>query len=448
MSQPDTPHPTSSIQPWTRESIGDTAETWRNLLNESRKREGPRTLPTTIPARNTQFRQQTDELKTAKIAWDARLRKAEDTNRVLQAQVQTLQANFGVQQQLWKTTLERLDTLEGKVLTKSIQTWLDGVNTKSTTSADTGADISHADISSGKANIPETTISDAANISAIYSNLKLPKDPKLDAPPPFEGDPKQTEGWVFQMRQYINMKPRELATESARLAFIGSRLKGKVLDWWIAIQKTSIQVHTASAALQVIESTYADRGAREKAFQKLQNLKHQSSITEFFLEAERLNAQVQLPETTLRDLLRLRLRQDIRFALAGTPQDKLEYEFWRDAVIEKALAQEIVRAQGPSSTTFTPKKSQNPSTLTKEDIPVSTRDGRFARGACIKCGMLGHRARDCRTGWRLNTPPPNQKRAIEAASPQAAKKQKGNVLTLEDQVEFPEAQLSEEEQAK
>ena len=191
------------------------------------------------------------------------------------------------------------------------------------------------------------------------------------------------------------------------LTALNVALIGKAILWWRS--QKNIMVTWKQTRIALLEA-YGDRYKRKSCINQLQRMTQGSKkITDYFIEVEQLNLFAQLDPETLPSFLEQGLNDRLQEALIQHRPEPTTYAEW------KKLTQDIGRALeahnerkkgigiGKAPQTDNRRWRIQPYSTDRSDSYVSEEEvnKRKKRGTCIKCGKMGHLARECRVGWKI-----------------------------------------------
>ena len=245
--------------------------------------------------------------------------------------------------------------------------------------------------------------------------------------------------FFFGLKQ--SLSAYNLNTPVNQLLGFGRSLREGALNWWRLSHGNYNTLQDAAAGL---ETAFRDKSKPLDHVRKINNLIQTSSIHNFFLEIDRLNIQAQLPDDALWKTLRGNLKPALHTALAFLRPKSATYHEWRQAALE--IGFELDAESHTNNNNHRSSKKRPQDRKDKDEAPpikkrkngdrgyVSKEDQerRKERGDCMRCGVKGHNAKNCRTGWQASpTPQKSTARTTPKIDKKGKKKDTGTLKVAE-----------------
>ena len=257
----------------------------------------------------------------------------------------------------------------------------------------------------------------AAN-AALTQPSQPTKEPKITLPDKFDGSRSAYRGFSNQVKLAFQMAPTRYATDSVKIATVGSLLKGDALAWYNPfIEKPDRHAATLAtwvSFLSAMDSAFSDPDQEKVAEHKIRRLAQgRSSASTYAAKFKQLASDLNWNEAALISQFRSGLSDSLKDMLVFQDPEPKEIEAFLNLVIRLdnrifEREQDRKRADAPPR----PMKPQQQSTATPTLQPIqmdidavsSRRRGplsqeertrRAAEGLCFYCGLPGHIANNC-----------------------------------------------------
>ena len=239
---------------------------------------------------------------------------------------------------------------------------------------------------------------------------------KAPIPGKFSGDRDQLEGWILQMDDYFVVT--KIRNQAQQLSFVSMCLSGTALEWW-KNKKTSFR--TWEEAQDSLRHYYGDHYKPDRCYRQLMELRQTSTVQHYLTEVDRLNSYANIPDRQLINIMINGINHKLREAMAHYEHLRSDPAAWRDRLVKMDITSTEFRTRDRDhgrdrkrnhhgetkledrislrggATTFTNERPR---------VPESTIQKRKQEDRCFKCGKKGHLVADCKTGWKVKTPPP------------------------------------------
>ncbi|QRW18525.1 Retrotransposable element Tf2 protein [Rhizoctonia solani] len=260
-----------------------------------------------------------------------------------------------------------------------------------------------------------------------------PAPVKVDHPDAYTGKiGSEAKQWLTRMLAWTRLNLRMFPTDQEVLSFLLMNMKDTAGAW---AHPHLDQLGSHQAIIQTVEgfkteflAAFGDPDATRAAERKITSLTQSGTCADYITKFRTLAMELDWNDAALRGQFARGLHWEVSRQIATRkhrPRTLLELQN-AALVIDNALREEQAShpprdnkssrpsnpARGTStgqSTTGSKKLSDNPNFVSEEE-----RNRRRAAGACIKCGKMGHKFAECRTGWKA-TPIEDKGKAKEAA---------------------------------
>ncbi|KAF8752188.1 Retrotransposon gag protein [Rhizoctonia solani] len=242
---------------------------------------------------------------------------------------------------------------------------------------------------------------------------------KVDHPDAYTGKiGNKARQWLTRMLAWVRLNQRMFPTDQETLSFLLMNMKD-VAGAWAHPHLNQLGSHRA--LIQTVDdfrteflAAFGNPDATRAAERQITNLTQTGSCAEYITKFRTIAMDLDWNDAALRGQFARGLHWEVSRLIATRerrPTTLLELQN-AALVINNALREE--RASHPpkgskSGTSSTPNRgastgqqatrpgrlSSNPNFVSKEE-----RNRRQAEGLCIKCGKLGHKFAECRTGWK------------------------------------------------
>ncbi len=225
--------------------------------------------------------------------------------------------------------------------------------------------------------------------------------PRLAFPEKFDGSPAKCKGFLLQCSMFVNQQPMLYPTDETRIAFVGSLLTGRALDWATAVWREDRPTFPSFRAfIQRFKEVFEHpAGGREAGEQLLTLRQGRSSAADYALSFRTLAAQTGWTDDPLRLHYRKGLNTELQSELACRDEGKSLEQF-----IELSI--EIDNLLRSRRTNRLPASLVIPSTANPEIEPMQIgltriseeeRERRIRQSLCLYCGLPGHLRASCPT---------------------------------------------------
>ncbi|KAF8692558.1 Reverse transcriptase-rnase h-integrase, partial [Rhizoctonia solani] len=260
-----------------------------------------------------------------------------------------------------------------------------------------------------------------------------PAPVKVDHPDAYTGKiGSEAKQWLTRMLAWTRLNSRMFPTDQEVLSFLLMNMKDSAGAW---AHPHLDQLGSHRAIIQTVEgfkleflAAFGNPDATRAAERKITTLTQSGTCADYITKFRTLAMELDWNDAALRGQFARGLHWEVSRQIATRkhqPQTLLELQN-AALVINNALREERAShpprdnkpskqpnpARGTStgqSTTGSKKLSNNPNFVLEEE-----RNRRRAAGACIKCGKMGHKFAECRTGWKA-TPIKDKGKAKETA---------------------------------
>ncbi|KAF8759701.1 hypothetical protein RHS01_02244 [Rhizoctonia solani] len=260
-----------------------------------------------------------------------------------------------------------------------------------------------------------------------------PAPVKVDHPDAYTGKiGSEAKQWLTRMLAWTRLNARMFPTDQEVLSFLLMNMKDAAGAW---AHPHLDQLGSHRAIIQTVEgfkleflAAFGNPDATRAAERKITTLTQSGTCADYITKFRTLAMELDWNNVALRGQFACGLHWEVSRQIATCkhrPRTLLELQN-AALVIDNALCEEQAshppRDNKPSkpsnpvkgtstgqATTGSKKLSDNPNFVSEEE-----RNCRRAAGACIKCGKMGHKFAECRTGWKA-TPIEDKGKAKEAA---------------------------------
>ncbi|QRW24765.1 Retrotransposon-derived protein PEG10 [Rhizoctonia solani] len=260
-----------------------------------------------------------------------------------------------------------------------------------------------------------------------------PAPVKVDHPDAYTGKiGSKAKQWLTWMLAWTRLNSRMFPTNQEVLSFLLMNMKDTAGAW---AHPHLDQLGSHRAIIQTVEgfkveflAAFGDPDATRAAEQKITTLTQSGTCADYITKFRTLAMELDWNDAALRGQFACGLHWEVSRQIATRkhrPQTLLELQN-AALVIDNALRKEHAShpprdnkpsrpsnpARGTSTgqaTSGSKKLSNNPNFVLEEE-----QNCRRAAGACIKCGKMGHKFAECRTGWKA-TPIKDKGKAKETA---------------------------------
>ncbi|QRW23942.1 integrase core domain protein [Rhizoctonia solani] len=260
-----------------------------------------------------------------------------------------------------------------------------------------------------------------------------PAPVKVDHPDAYTGKiGSEAKQWLTRMLAWTRLNARMFPTDQEVLSFLLMNMKDAAGAW---AHPHLDQLGSHRAIIQTVEgfkleflAAFGDPDATRAAERKITTLTQSGTCADYITKFRTLAMELDWNDAALQGQFARGLHWEVSRQIATRehqPRTLLELQN-AALVIDNALCKERAShpprdnksskpsnpARGTStgqSTTGSKKLSDDPNFVSEEE-----RNRRRAAGACIKCGKMGHKFADCRTGWKA-TPIKEKGKAKETA---------------------------------
>ncbi|QRW18193.1 Retrotransposable element Tf2 protein [Rhizoctonia solani] len=260
-----------------------------------------------------------------------------------------------------------------------------------------------------------------------------PAPVKVDHPDAYTGKiGSEAKQWLTRMLAWTRLNSRMFPTDQEVLSFLLMNMKDSAGAW---AHPHLDQLGSHRAIIQTVEgfkmeflAAFGDPDATRAAERKITLLTQSGTCADYITKFRTLAMELDWNDAALRGQFARGLHWEVSRQIATRehrPRTLLELQN-AALVIDNALREERAShpprdnksskqphpARGTStgqSSTGSKKLSDDPNFVSEEE-----RNRRRAAGACIKCGKMGHKFAECRTGWKA-TPTEDKGKAKETA---------------------------------
>ncbi|QRW17787.1 Retrotransposon-derived protein PEG10 [Rhizoctonia solani] len=248
-----------------------------------------------------------------------------------------------------------------------------------------------------------------------------PAPVKVDHPDAYTGKVgSEAKQWLTRMLAWTRLNARMFPTNQEVLSFLLMNMKDTAGAW---AHPHLDQLGSHRAIIQTVEgfkleflAAFGDPDATRAAERKITTLTQSGTCADYITKFRTLAMELDWNDAALKGQFACGLHWEVSRQIATRehrPRTLLELQN-AALVIDNALRKEQAshpprdnkssRTQNPArgtstgqSSTGSKKLSDNPNFVLEEE-----RNRRRAAGACIKCGKMGHKFAECRTGWKAN----------------------------------------------
>ncbi|QRW23043.1 Retrotransposable element Tf2 protein [Rhizoctonia solani] len=260
-----------------------------------------------------------------------------------------------------------------------------------------------------------------------------PAPVKVDHPDAYTGKiGSEAKQWLTRMLAWTRLNARMFPTDQEVLSFLLMNMKDSAGAW---AHPHLDQLGSHRAIIQTVEgfkveflAAFGDPDATRAAERKITTLTQSGTCADYITKFRTLAMELDWNDAALRGQFARGLHWEVSRQIATRehrPRTLLELQN-AALVIDNALREERAshpprdtkssKPQNPArgtstgqSNTGSKKLSDDPNFVSEEE-----RNRRRAAGACIKCGKMGHKFAECRTGWKA-TPIEDKGKAKETA---------------------------------
>src|SRR5579871_4577319 len=256
---------------------------------------------------------------------------------------------------------------------------------------------------------------------------------KMPKPEPYSGERGKLQSFITQARLYINFHRASLPEEKDKVLCIANLLKGKAFEWfephmrnylegseenWSAeTKKYFIQPNGCEALINELKDVFGDVDEERVAERQMQQLQQTGSAASYTAEFRRIESKLDWDENALIAQYYKGLKESLKDELARQERpDRLRELIEVVVRLDNRLYErKLEKSSGPKikyhgECKIKPRTSQQSwsdpmeiDTVNKGSTRYQKR-GRltpeqrewFKKGACLKCGKQGHRAKACR----------------------------------------------------
>ncbi|QRW24347.1 Retrotransposable element Tf2 protein [Rhizoctonia solani] len=250
-----------------------------------------------------------------------------------------------------------------------------------------------------------------------------PAPVKVDHPNAYTGKiGSKAKQWLTRMLAWTRLNSRMFPTDQEVLSFLLMNMKDSAGAW---AHPHLDQLGSHQAIIQTVKgfkleflAAFGDPDATRAAKRKITSLTQSGTCADYITKFRTLAMELDWNDAALRGQFARGLHWEVSRQIATRehqPRTLLELQN-AALVIDNALRKERAshpprdnKSSRPSNPQGGQKLSDNPNFVSEEE-----RNCRRAAGACIKCGKMGHKFAECRTGWKA-TPIEDKGKAKEAA---------------------------------
>src|SRR5579871_328069 len=256
---------------------------------------------------------------------------------------------------------------------------------------------------------------------------------KMPKPEPYSGERGKLQSFITQARLYINFHRASLPEEKDKVLCIANLLKGKAFEWfephmrnylenseenWSAeTKKYFIQANGYEALINELKDVFGDVDEERVAERQMQQLQQTGSAASYTAEFRRIESKLDWDENALIAQYYKGLKESLKDELARQERpDRLRELIEVVVRLDNRLYErKLEKSSGPKikyhgERKIKPRNSQQswgepmeidtvnkgPTRYQKRGRLTPEQREWFKKGACLKCGKQGHRAKACR----------------------------------------------------
>lgn len=241
-------------------------------------------------------------------------------------------------------------------------------------------------------------------------------------PDTYSGGTKDLERYLSQCQLYFLLKKEGFKTNSDKVLFAGSHLRGPAADWFAPFIRDLSKGQRARQETQTIFSNYANfeaaleqlYGSRNKqrtAVRQMQQLKQTGPASQYTATFRRLAMDSEWDNTALTTMYYSGLKDTIKDELSrGEQPDTLSELIDKVITIDERLFERQMERTRPGTSYGSrqnkPYYGPQPMDLSATRGPLTKRDRehRMKNNLCLYCGKPGHRARECNANGKRQMP--------------------------------------------
>ncbi|QRW23179.1 Retrotransposon gag protein [Rhizoctonia solani] len=260
--------------------------------------------------------------------------------------------------------------------------------------------------------------------SPIGASAPLPPAPvaaypapvKVDHPDAYTGKiGSEAKQWLTRMLAWTRLNARMFPMDQEVLSFLLMNMKDSAGAW---AHPHLDQLGSHRAIIQTVKgfkleflAAFGDPDATRAAERKITTLTQSGTCADYITKFRTLAMELDWNDAALQGQFARGLHWEVSRQIATRkhrPRTLLELQN-AALVIDNALQEERASHPPRDNNTGSKKLSDDPNFVSEEE-----RNRRRAAGACIKCGKMGHKFAECRTGWKA-TPTEDKGKAKETA---------------------------------
>lgn len=269
------------------------------------------------------------------------------------------------------------------------------------------------------------SVATSRNIPPLNTSLpadRPPRPPKVADPEPYTGDRSKFRNFATQLQLKFASDPATFNTESVKIIYAGSYLRGHAYTWFAPYVNEStghIDFNSFTDFFESLKTAFDDPDLYATAERDLETLTQTASCSQYYSRAVSLFATLgwDTPSVLIHHFRR-GLKESIKDALVGKTVPKtfkefaelcisLDNEIYARAQEKKGPPKDFLRARSSPRPTFTALAPQiTPAKLTatngelmeldnSEAARKQRREYRRANNLCSYCGGAGHYASSC-----------------------------------------------------
>jgi hypothetical protein len=263
---------------------------------------------------------------------------------------------------------------------------------------------------------------ESSSKSTKSANMSDDNGIKPKNPDTYSGGTKDLERYLSQCQLYFLLKKEGFKTNSDKVLFAGSHLRGPAADWFAPFIRDLSKGQRARPETQAIFSNYANfeaaleqlYGSRNKqrtAVRQMQQLRQTGPASQYTATFRRLAMDSEWDNTALTTMYYSGLKDTIKDELSrGEQPDTLSELIDKVITIDERLFERQMERTRPG-TSYGARQSKpyygpQPMDLSATRGPLTKRDRehRMKNNLCLYCGKPGHRARECSANGKRQGP--------------------------------------------